>query len=252
MRHGNTTSWLETLDAFPLRCPGDFLKAVRTVAERNDAILIDAPALLSRMVPDGIVDDRLFHDAHHMNLAGYVAVAQEILVQLERRRLFGWPASVPAPRIQLADCARHFGLNGVSWSEICERSAIFYARAAYVRHDPSERLKVIDRYAAASHDLATGRPLSPDHPPSLNLEVPILDPAVAPPPKRASRSQCAEESREEDSRPARAPAVPVRGGEGPSMRRGMSKGDLLAKPSIKLKNKKQGLSPRSPPGPTSL
>src|SRR5262249_55728622 len=130
------------LDAFPLRCPSPFLDEIRAVAWHRSAILIDAPVLLSRLSPHGILDDRHFHDAHHLNLAGYVALAQEVLTQLKGSRAFDWPSSAPVPDIDPRACARHFGLDSAKWSTICERSAVFYSRTAYVRFDPSDRLSV--------------------------------------------------------------------------------------------------------------
>jgi hypothetical protein len=169
------------LDAFPLRCPTDFRDAIRAVARRHDAILIDAPTLLSGLAPHGILDDRLFHDAHHLNLAGYTALAQEVLVQLRRRRAFGWPESTPVPSIELGDVARYFALDAAKWSTICERSSDFYNRTACVRFDPTERFKVTLQYRRAASELAAGRPLQPDDPPSLTTMSSIIDdPAHAP------------------------------------------------------------------------
>ena len=85
------------LDGFILRCPSDFREACRTVARRHDAVLIDGPEVLARLSPHGIVDDHLFHDAHHPNLVGYIALAQDVLEQLQHRRAFGWPETGSRP-----------------------------------------------------------------------------------------------------------------------------------------------------------
>jgi hypothetical protein len=162
------------LDGLPLRCPSDFRDAIRAVADRHGGLLIDGPELLARMSPLGVPDDRLFHDAQHTNLAGTVALAQEILEQLHRRRAFGWPESTPVPRIDLEATAGHFGLGAEKWAEICERSAFFYARTAHVRHDPSERLELCDRYHRAARDLAAGRPLPRPVLPSLDMSIASL------------------------------------------------------------------------------
>ena len=129
------------LDGLPLRCPTPFREAYREVARRYGAVLIDGPELLARLSPHGILDDHLFHDAQHLNLAGYVALAQAVLEQLEHRRAFGWPAGAPVPRIELDECANHFELDGGKWAAVCERSRSFYQRTAYIRYDPSERLE---------------------------------------------------------------------------------------------------------------
>ncbi len=73
------------LDGLPLRCPSDFRDAFRTVASRHGGLLIDGPELIARTSPTGIADDHRFHDGQHLNLAGTVALAQEVLEQLHRR-----------------------------------------------------------------------------------------------------------------------------------------------------------------------
>jgi hypothetical protein len=172
------------LDGLPLRCPSDFRSGLAAAARRHDAVLIDGPALLASHSPQGILDDRLYHDAHHLNLAGTVALAQEILEQLHRRRAFGWPAATPAPRIDLEDCARHFGLDTARWAEICRRTAGFYVRTAFVRYDPTERLHLVHQYEQAAHALENGGPLPASCPPSLALPISIL-------PRAESRSPAA-------------------------------------------------------------
>ncbi len=78
---------------------------------------------------------------------------------------------------------RHFELDAAKWSTICERSASFYDRTAYVRFDPSERLNVAARFDQATRDLAAGRPLRAASPPSPTLAVPTLGPATISPPR---------------------------------------------------------------------
>lgn len=166
------------LDALPLRCPSDFRDAVRAVARRHGALLIDAPERLSGMVPAGILDDRFFHDAQHVNLAGIVALAQDVLEQLHGRRAFGWPDATPVPRIEVEETARHFGVDAARWAVICERSADFFARAAFIRYDPEERLQAGGRFTQAARDLAAGRPLPQPAPPGLDLPISILRPSA--------------------------------------------------------------------------
>jgi hypothetical protein len=142
-----------------LRCPTDFQDAVRSAAARHGGLLIDAPRVLEAISPDGILDDHLFHDAQHLNLLGQAALAQDILEQLRSHGALGWPASIPTPTIDLAECIRDFGLDADRWVEVCNRSAFFYVRAAFIRYDPAERLMVMRQYEQAAKELAGGTPL---------------------------------------------------------------------------------------------
>jgi hypothetical protein len=161
------------LDGLPLRCPSDFREAVRSVARCHQAVLIDAPERLARLLPDGILDDHLFHDFQHLNLAGYVALAQGVLEQLHERRSFGWPESTPVPRIDLDECASYFQLDAARWSEVCKRSGDFYKASAYVRYDPTERLEMASRYKRAARELDTGRLRQPTDLLSLRMGISI-------------------------------------------------------------------------------
>ena len=175
-------------DGLPLRCPSDFRSAFAAAARRHDALLIDGPALLASLSPDGILDDHLYHDAHHLNLAGTVALAQEILDQLGRRRAFGWHESTPVPRIELEDCARHFALDPARWAEVCRRSADFYVRTAFVRYDPTERLNLVEQYERAARALEIGGRLPASSPPSLSMPIDILQRAATQPAGTSSQA----------------------------------------------------------------
>jgi len=162
-------------DGSPARCPTDFRETFRTVARRRDVLLVDGPALLARLSPHhGILDDQLYHDAHHLNLIGTIALAQDILGQLQARRAFGWPASTTVPRIELADCVRYFELDAEKWAKVCERSGEWFTNTAYLRYDPSGRLDLADRYGGAALAIAAHRPLPPTFPPNLAPLIPIL------------------------------------------------------------------------------
>jgi hypothetical protein len=158
------------LDGLPLRCPSDFRDAVRTVASRHGAILIDGPVILSSLVADGILDDRLFHDAHHPNVTGYLALAQEILDQLHKRGCFGLQAAARAARVDLASCLEHYQIDAGKWATICNRSHVFYRRTAYTRYDPTARLEMAKRYEQAARAIAAGKPPAETGIPSLMLD----------------------------------------------------------------------------------
>ena len=162
------------LDGLPLRCPTSFREAYRVVARRHGAVLIDGPEILARASPHGILDDQLFHDAHHVNLVGTVALANDMFSQLRDRRAFGWPEATPAPRVELEACAKHFELDAKKWAEVCERSSSFYQRTAYTRFDPSERLHVRNVYHQAYVEFAAGRRVRDSELPCITMADSLL------------------------------------------------------------------------------
>ena len=145
-------------DVMPMRCPEDFRQVYRDLAREHPSIvLVESAATLGPLSPHGILDDHLYHDAQHPTFRGYLALAQAVLDQLHDRQSFGWPSSVPAPRIDPADCARHFQLDKARWVTVCERSAWFYDVTAYTRYDPTERLKHAEAYKKASREIESGK-----------------------------------------------------------------------------------------------
>lgn len=143
------------LDGLPQRCRSDFQAAYRSASRGHDVLLVDASAVLGKLGP---LDDRLFQDAHHPTFLGYVALAQNVLDQLHAHRAFGWPESVPAPRIDPAECASHFGIGAEQWAKVCARSGAWYRINANLRYDPSLRLSKAARYEKAIPLLRSGEP----------------------------------------------------------------------------------------------
>jgi lysophospholipase L1-like esterase len=102
---------------------------IRRVADEEGALLVDAEKRLRRAVPDRILDDRLFADGHHPNLAGYRVLAAGFAEALSEttgsptmralatdaevcRVLACPPRDLPAPRLDaalwlLASSVRH-------------------------------------------------------------------------------------------------------------------------------------------------
>ena len=144
-------------DGLPVRCQSDFRAILRSVARRYGSMLVDAPSILAKVSPQGILDDYLYHDAHHMNLVGTIAVAHDVLEQLRTRHEFGWPESVVVPQIELLECASHFEMDRKKWAKVCERSSGFYSRQAYARYDPVDRVDMQQRYNRAAGAIAAGR-----------------------------------------------------------------------------------------------
>jgi tetratricopeptide (TPR) repeat protein len=162
------------LDALPIRCQSDFRAIFRAVAGRYRSMLVDAPSILARVSPHGILDDYLYHDAHHMSLLGTIAVAEDILEQLRANHTFSWPESTPVPRIELEGCARRFEIDRKVLAKVCERSSGFYSRQAYARYDSAERIDLQQRYKRAEAAIATARPLDDSTPRSLTPMLAIL------------------------------------------------------------------------------
>ena len=149
------------LDGYPVRCPTPFQDTFRAVARRHGCILVDGPAVLRRICPRGILDDHAIHDAHHPTLSGHVALAQATLDALRQRRAIGWRdglAPAPAPLVDPAETAAHFGMDRDRWAIVCARSATFYRDFSWTRHDKTERLAKQRLYEEAGRKIAGGTP----------------------------------------------------------------------------------------------
>ena len=145
------------LDGHPFRCLTSFQDVYREMASKYKAILIDGQAVFHDRHPHGMLDDYLFNDGFHPSLEGHVALAEAILAALRARRAFGWPEAVPAPRIDLTECAAHFGVGTKAWKAVCNFARSFYELTAQLRHDPSERNTKKERYYNAMKLLDYGR-----------------------------------------------------------------------------------------------
>ncbi|MGP0068573.1 MAG: tetratricopeptide repeat protein [Isosphaeraceae bacterium] len=177
-------------DSMPLRCPEAFRQAYRDVAARHPGVLlVDGPRVLEAVSPHGILDDGLFHDAQHPNIRGYVALAQDLLDQLRRRRAFGWPGDVEAPLLDAEVCARHFGLDASRWATICRREFAFYQVTAYIRYDPKFRNERAAAYRRAAAAIEAGRPpVDAGIPSGVLPPRPAKTPRVIPPPSAETPS----------------------------------------------------------------
>jgi tetratricopeptide (TPR) repeat protein len=146
------------LDGLPLRCTERFRQAYRHVAaEHPSVLLVDGPEVLEASSRHGITSGRLFHDAQHPNLAGYVALTEDLMIQLRARHAFGWPDEKAVPAIDAEACARHFGLMAAQWAEVCKRDLGFFRAASYVRFDPELRNERAVEYQRAGDAIREGR-----------------------------------------------------------------------------------------------
>jgi hypothetical protein len=144
-------------DAMPLRCPESLRQVYRDLAALHPrALLVDGPKVLEKKSRHGIVGDRFFHDAQHPNLAGYAALAEEILKQLRARHAFGYPQSSPVPIIDAESCARNFQIDAPRWAEISRREIWFFHATAYIRYDPKFRIARAGDYERAAALIRSG------------------------------------------------------------------------------------------------
>lgn len=145
------------LDGMPMRCPTAFQDVYRKVTSRHPSVLlIDGPAVFRGLSPTGILDSRLFHDAHHPTLTGHASLAASVLEGLRARGAFGWPSTVPVPDVSPKSCESHFAIDGAAWERACLGAVTFYDRTAYIRNDPSARLARRDFYQRAAERIAAG------------------------------------------------------------------------------------------------
>lgn len=150
------------LDGYPVRCTTLMAGIYREVAARHGCILVDGPEVLRRLSRHGILDDELFHDAHHPSFAAQVALAQSVLDELFRRGERGLGADrQEAPRIDPAVCAAHFQVNTQTWTSVLLRAANYYGQMAAARFDPSERRSKQHRLLKAGRQIGSGR-ISPE------------------------------------------------------------------------------------------
>lgn len=144
------------LDALPQRFPRWMNQAYLDAAAESSAVLIDGPAVFRADHPHGQLDESLFHDGQHPTLRGYVLIARAILKELARSKAFDWPDGAPPPMFDEADCARHFGIDAEAWAAACTRTAAFFGRVAFIRHDATARVHRADTLNAAAARIRGG------------------------------------------------------------------------------------------------
>jgi len=164
------------LDGYPMRMLSAFQHVYQEVASRHSGILIDGQSYFHTIGRHGLLDDNLFHDGMHPSLRGQIALAQAILQALQKRRAFGWSNDSPAPVIDPARCAKHFGFGRAEWKYICWWGIMFYDRTAGVRYDSSHRLQMKVVFATAADRIGAGE--APEAVGLPNVGVPARVPLV--------------------------------------------------------------------------
>jgi lysophospholipase L1-like esterase len=161
------------MDGYPLRCTTAFQDAYREVASRHGCILIEGQAYLHKIGRQGQLDDDLFQDMMHPSLRGYIALTQAVLQALQARRAFGWPQDVPAPVIDPARCAAHFGLSQETWKHVCLWQKGFNELLLPLRHDRSMRLRNRNAGLMAAGRLSAGATPEALGLPNVGIPAPV-------------------------------------------------------------------------------
>ena len=156
MKLTSTSLTARDLDGLPIRCMTAFQKVYHEVAARDDCVLVDGQALFHAIGPHGLLDDHLFQDGMHPSLRGHISLAQGILDALRARGAWGWSGGPPAPRIDIAECAAHFGLRSTDWPKIADASFVFQYVGVSLRYDPSQRRAKMHAWEVAIKRLAAG------------------------------------------------------------------------------------------------
>ena len=126
------------------------------MAAHHDCVLVDGQALFHTIGQHGLLDDHLFQDNVHPSLLGHVALAQGILDALHKRGAWGWTGEAPATRIDIAQCAAHFGLQPADWRNIADRAFGFQHAATSFCYDPAQRWAKMRVWIEATKRLAVG------------------------------------------------------------------------------------------------
>jgi hypothetical protein len=161
------------LDGLPMRCLTPFQEAYREVASRHDCVLIDGQSYFHAIGHHGLLDNHLFQDAMHPSLRGQIALAQAVLHALHARRALGWPSDAPAPLIDPARCAAHFGIDHDSWKLLCSWDEWFNSVVIPLRYDSSRRLQARDAGVAAANKIAAGAAPETVGLPNVGIPAPV-------------------------------------------------------------------------------
>jgi tetratricopeptide (TPR) repeat protein len=164
------------LDGMPMRCPSSFQQAYRDVASRHGCILIDGQSYFHAIGRHGLLDDELFQDAMHPSLRGQIALAQAVLVALQKRHAFGWSAESPIPVIDPSQVASHFGIDKSAWRTIAMWWKGFNELVTPLRYDRNMRSRKRAAAIAAVDQLDAG--IAPETVGLPNVGTPVGIPVI--------------------------------------------------------------------------
>jgi len=163
-------------DGMPMRCPSSFQQAYRDVAARHGCILIDGQAYFHAIGRHGLLDDELFQDAMHPSLRGQIALAQAVLLALQKTQVFGWPADSALPVIDPSECVRHFGIDTTAWRSIAAWWRGFHELVSPLRYD--REIRSHKRSAAIAAVAQLDRGVAPENVGLPNVGTPARVPVI--------------------------------------------------------------------------
>jgi hypothetical protein len=163
-------------DGMPMRCPSSFQQAYRDVASRHGCIVIDGQSYFHAIGRHGLLDDELFQDAMHPSLRGQIALAQAVLLALQKRQAFGWPADSPVPVIDPSQCINHFGIDKSAWRSIASWWKGFNELVAPLRYDRTMRWRKRAAAIAAVELIDAG--VAPENVGLPNVGIPAGIPVI--------------------------------------------------------------------------
>ena len=147
------------LDGLPVRCQSDFRAIFHSVARQYGSMLVDAPSILTKMSPHGILDDRPLprrspYESRGNHRGGPTTSSSNFehgtrLAGRSRRR-----SRDRASRM----CHATSGWTGENGPRSVSGLPDFYSRQAYARYDPADRVTGTGAYNRAAAAIDGGRP----------------------------------------------------------------------------------------------
>ena len=172
----------------PMRCPSSFQQAYRDVAARHGCILIDGQSYFHAIGRHGLLDDELFQDAMHPSLRGQIALAQAVLVALQKRHAFGWSLDSTIPVIDPSQVVSHFGIDKNAWRTIASWWKGFNELVTPLRYDRNMRSHKRAAAIAAVDQIDAGVAAEKVGLPNVGTPagIPVIENAPEPSPEFAS------------------------------------------------------------------
>ncbi len=126
-------------DGLPLRALAVQRRAMRGVAATYNIPMIDADAVLRAQSPDGILDSRFFHDAHHPSISGYNLIAHSAYKTILDSDALKLGKRQPAVLMSELEILKRYGFTKHDWLKVLESRIKWYEATHFLSFDPSDR-----------------------------------------------------------------------------------------------------------------